>query len=291
MSETNAAGGESQNSGEESVIENDLSGEAGAEGAGEQGEEAAAPEKQPAKEERVVPLAALHEERNARKELQRQLNETRQQQAARDAVIERRLQALANPQQETQVPDKVDAPVDYLDHRLEQISAQQRAILEREQQRDQQSQQQAARQQLANTVIQQRVAFEREAPDLPDAAAHLHSVRVRQLSMLGVPEDRAAQQATAEMDNALLQWAYEGRNAAQTAYEFAKASGYAPKAPTAQSPAEKIESQRRGTAAARSLGGGGAPNAGKLTAEALANMSEEDFSKLTEAQFRQAMGG
>jgi hypothetical protein len=244
------------------------------------------------KEEKVVPLAALHEERNARKELQRQMAADRQKQAERDAIIERRLQALANPRQEVQVPDKTEQPLDYLDHRFNQISAQQQAILDREQQRDQQNTQQAAIQRLAGAVVQASSAFQREAPDFSEAVAHLNTIRARQLTVLGMPEDQAIAHATQELDQAAMKWVSEGRNPAQIAYEFAKAQGYTPKAQQQQQSAnEKIEAQKKGTAAARSLGGGGAPNAGKLTAEALANMSDEDFSKLTDAQFSQAMGG
>jgi hypothetical protein len=265
-------------------------GESGAEGAKEPVEPS-----EKAKEEKVVPLAALHEERNARKELQRQMAEDRRKQAERDAIIERRLAALANPQPQAPTrPDPVEQPVAYIDHRLEGIERQNQAILERDQQREQQNQQQAAYQRVASAVVQQAVAFAKEVPDLPDAVAHLNAVRVRQLAALGVPEHEAVARATQELDNAALQWTAEGRNAAQIAYEFAKTSGYAPKASQQQqqqSPAEKIEAQRKGTAAARSLGGGGNPNAGKLTAEALANMSDEDFAQLSEAQFRQAMGG
>jgi hypothetical protein len=109
---------------------------------------------------------------------------------------------------------------------------------------------------------------------------------------LGHDEDQAKEIAQNEIDQAAMQWAHQGRNPAQIAYEFAKARGYTPKAQQQQqSASEKIAAQQKGTAAARSLGGGGAPNAGKLTAEALANMSDEDFSKLTDAQFSQAMGG
>ncbi len=221
------------------------------------------------KEEKVVPLAALHEERNARKELQRQVAERDRKHAEQLELVNRRLEILANPQRQVQVPDKVEQPVDYLDHQLQELRAQNKAILDRDQERDQQSQNQAAYQRVAQAVVHQRTAFEKEAPDFGDAITHLNSVRTRQLVMLGASEEQAAMRASQELDNAALQWASEGRNAAQTAYEFAKTSGYTPKAQQQQAqatPAEKIAAQQKGTAAARSLGGGGSPNAGKLTA-------------------------
>lgn len=235
---------------------------------------------------KVVPLAALHEERRARQELQRQLQEAQRRQAERDAIIEQRLAALMPKQQ---LPNKDESPVDYLDHRLNELTAAQRQILERDQQREQSAAQERALERVKSVVMETAAAFRESTPDFSDALKHLNETRTRQLAVLGVPEDEARAQATRELDQAAIQWTVNGKNAAQIAYEFAKAQGYTPKAQ--QSAAEKITAQQKGTAAARSLGGGGAVSAGKLTAEALANMSDADFAKLTDEQFRQAMGG
>lgn len=239
------------------------------------------------KEEKVVPLAALHEERRARQELQRQLAESNRRQAERDAIIERRLAALA-PQQ--QMPDKLEQPVEYLDQRLSEVAATNKQILERDQQREQEAQRQHIERQATQAVLASAAEFAKVQPDLPEAGKYLNEMRARELMLFGMAEAQAIAQATQEQDNALKTWAYQGMNAAQMAYDFAKARGYQPKA-QANTAEQKIAAQQKGTAAAKSLGGGGAVNAGKLTAEALASMSDEEFSKLTESQFRQAMGG
>lgn len=239
------------------------------------------------KEEKVVPLAALHEERRARQELQRQLAESNRSQAERDAIIERRLAALA-PQQ--QMPDKLEQPVEYLDQRLSEVAATNKQILERDQQREQEAQRQHIERQATQAVLASAAEFAKVQPDLPEAGKYLNEMRARELMLFGMAEAQAIAQATQEQDNALKTWAYQGMNAAQMAYDFAKARGYQPKA-QANTAEQKIAAQQKGTAAAKSLGGGGAVNAGKLTAEALASMSDEEFSKLTESQFRQAMGG
>lgn len=256
--------------------------------------ETAEPEvKEPAEEtaekpevKKVVPLAALHEERRARQELQRQLQEISRQQAARDAIIEQRLAALTTAPKPTREED----PVGYLDDRIGQLTQQQQQILERDQQREQQAQQQRGLERISNHVIQTADAFKKDVPDFPEAVKHLNTTRTRELMALGASEQEAAHQAGRELDQAAIQWTVDGRNPAQTAYEFAKARGYQPKA-AAQTPGEKIAAQQKGAAAAKSLGGGGAVSAGKLTAEALANMSDADFSKLSESDWRQAMGG
>lgn len=235
------------------------------------------------KEEKVVPLAALHEERSQRKELQRQLAEQRQ-------LIEKanqRLEALFNPPK--QAPNPQEDAVGYLDHRLGQLSEQNKQILEKEQQRESERAQQAVVTQLAQRVQLATEEFSKTAPDVREAGSYLNDIRARELMVLGMPEPQARAKAIDELNVALMGWAHEGQNPAQVAYELAKVRGYQPK--QAQSAEQKIAAQQKGTAAARSLGGGGAVSAGKLTAEALANMSDEEFSKLTESQFRQAMGG
>jgi hypothetical protein len=249
---------------------------------GEQSQEADKPEVK-----KVVPLAALHEERRERQRLQAQIAESNRQHAEQMARINERLEKLTTPQK--QGPSREEDPVAYLDERIGSVAQQQQQILERDQQREQEAQRQRVINQLTNTVLAAKAEFEKTTPDVGEAAKFMNDMRTRELMALGTPEAQARVQATQELDNALLQWAHQGMNPVQTAYEFAKARGYTPK--QAQSAAEKIAAQQKGTAAARSLGGGGAVNAGKLTAEALANMSDEDFSKLTDAQFRQAMGG
>jgi hypothetical protein len=104
-----------------------------------------------------------------------------------------------------------------------------------------------------------------------------------------------AERVGQEQAQAALQWAQQGMNPAEVAYALAKARGYQPKGQTTQQPQqtaeEKIAAQQRGTSAARGLGSGGGATRGKLTAQALASMSDEDFAKLTDAEFKQAMGG
>ena len=256
--------------------------------------ENAAPEvKEPAEEtaekpevKKVVPLAALHEERRERQALQRQIAENTRVHQEQMARINQRLEQMMTPQK--QLPSREEQPVEYLDHRLNEVSQAQQQILQRDQQREQAQQAQAQYERVANAVIQTAHAFKATTPDFPDALAHLNESRVRQLAVLGVPEEQARQQATQELDRAALEWTVQGKNAAQIAYDFARAQGYQPK--TGQTPEQKIAAQQKGTAAAKSLGSGGAVT-GKLTAEALASMSDEDFSKLSESDWRKAMGG
>jgi hypothetical protein len=248
--------------------------------------EAKEPEAEKPEVKKVVPLAALHEERRERQALQRQIAENTRVHQEQMARINQRLEQMMTPQK--QLPSREEQPVEYLDHRLDQLTQAQQQILQRDQQRDQQAVQRQQYETVANAVVQSAHAFKETTPDFPQALAHLNESRVRQLAVLGVPEEQARVQASQELDQAALQWTVQGKNAAQVAYEFAKAQGYQPK--TGQTPEQKIAAQQKGTAAAKSLGSGGAVT-GKLTAEALADMSDEDFSKLSESDWRKAMGG
>jgi hypothetical protein len=242
--------------------------------------------KETVKEERVVPLAALHEERRARQALARQLEETQRKQQERDELIERRLAALS-PKRE--LPDKENAPVEYLDHRIDEVHQTQRQILERDEQRRQEEEQQRAIQQVSEHVVRSGNEFAKANPDFREAIHHLNQLRAKELMVLeGMDPSIAMSQAEQQLDIASMQWTAKGLNPAQVAYELAKAKGYQVKAQTA---VEKIAAQQKGTAAARSLGGGGGVVGGKLTAEALASMSDEDFAKLSESDWRKAMGG
>ena len=236
------------------------------------------------KEEKVVPLAALHEERNALKQLQQEIARQREMMEK----VNQRLEVLMNPKQPE--PDRSD-PVQYLDHKIGQVSEQTRQLLEQQQRVQAEQQQQQYFGQLAQRINTSEAAFAQETPDYVEAVKYLDTARVRELMVFGIPQEQAAMQAAQERVQAALQWAHSGQNPAQIAYEFAKARGYAPKTAQVQvSAQDKIAAQQKGVAAAKSLGSGGATT-GKLTAEALANMSDEEFAALSDAQFRKAMGG
>lgn len=282
--EANGTGAESQESASETVNAEQQEAQP-QEAQTEQKPEAQEKEKPDPEVKKVVPLAALHEERRARQELQRQLAE----QAEMIKKANERLEALYNPPK--QPPSKDSDPVGYIDHSLEEVKQAQRQMLERDQQREQQTQQQRVMHQLASRVQNAEAAFRQANPDYSDAIEHLDQVRARELQVFGASPDQIMHRIAEEKAQAAFQWATQGLNPAETAYNLARARGYTPKAQQQQSAEEKVDAQVKGTSAAKSLGTGGGAGAGKLTAQALANMSPEEFSKLTDAQFRQAMGG
>lgn len=255
-------------------------------------QEPATPEQPP--EPKVVPLAALHEERGKRRELAAQVEAERRAREELEARFERRIQALAQQGAQQPAPPSPDEnPVGYLQHELGAIKAQQQALLQQSERERHQAAQAAQAAQLASRVQQAEAAFVEQKPDYLDAVRHLHSQRMRELQALGVEEFAAERQSSQELRDFALFTAHQGRSPAEVAYALAQARGYAP--PRAQAPAPdpavQIKAAQRGTAAAASLGNGGGQT-GAPSARALLEMSDDEFAEATSGEkWRRMMGG
>lgn len=237
-----------------------------------------------ADENKRVPLAALREERERRREMKEQLD----RQAAMMQRLEGRFQQLLQPQQpQPQAPPPQptadEDPIALL-RTLEQDRRQQIAA----------AQQQASRQQFEQAVAQHEAQFMRQQPDYAAAAAFLQQRRAADLERMGVsdPQQRAQvlwQEAAGMAANAMQ----AGRNPAQVAYELARSWGYQPKGqePAAAAPDKRIEMAQRAQEASGSLSAsGGRSPAGTLSLEAIDKMSDEEFAKLSDAKWAKAWG-
>ena len=238
---------------------------------------------------RTVPLAALHEERQRRKELAAEVQRIREEQARRDALIEQRLAAITEARQQAQTPSFDENPAEHLRYGQQQLQQTVQQIAEANRQAEQQRQQAAVVQQLAGLVQQHEAVFVQSAPDYNDAVTYLRNQRAAELMADGADEVQAAQIAHRELVNLALQRAHQGQNPAEAAYKIAKARGYSPK-PTTPTAAEKLQTQQRGVAASKTLGSGG-PASNKITAEALASMSDDEFAELTKGNNWQKIMG
>lgn len=238
----------------------------------------------PEQPRKVVPLEALHEERRARQEAQRQNAEilkTQERLAARLEELGR-----APPQQ---IPTFEENPAAHLYHKAQQLEQKTLHYDQVTQQIAQKEQTQAVIQQAEQRIAASQAAILKEAPDFNKAVDFVRTQRTAELMAYGMDEAAAMQQANRDIYADAVKTAHNGGDAAKTFYAIARARGYTPA--QAQQPAEKLESERRGVAASRSLGNGGGAGTGKLTLESLANMSDEDFSKVKDSDWRRAMGG
>lgn len=239
----------------------------------------------PEKRDTKVPHQALHEERERRKDAERRVQEAEQRYQRDMQLLNERLQRIEKPP--VQIPDVQTDPVTNFDHRIGQLAQKTDQVLQQTQEWQQAQQRQQVIANLAQGVMQDAAVFKSTTPDFNDAYDHLNSMRTRELVALGVPEDAAKAKAVRELDEACIVWKHEGRNPAQVAYSLAQARGYTVKT---QTDADKIASQQKGVAAAKTIGGGGGTQNG-LSAQALLAMSDEEFAKVSETDFRRAMGG
>lgn len=255
----------------------------------EQQPEAQAEPQQP-ETPKVVPLAALHEERNRRKELAAELARERAEREALAQRVEERLRAMQEANRPP-VPAFDENPAEHLRHKLDEVAQTQQMTAQQMQAWQRQQQQAAMQQQLAQRVVAEEQQFAAEKPDYYDAVKHLHSSRIRELTALGLDEQSAAQRSAAELQEAAFVYAQQGRSPAQVAYQFALAKGYTPKqAQQAADAAQKFEAQAQGVKASKSLGTGGATR-GRMTAQQLLSMSDREFAALKEDDWREVMGG
>lgn len=228
------------------------------------------------KEEKLVRLEALHEERGKRKELQRKLEQLERQQRERDAVLNDRLSQLYAASQPKNEPDPND-PLAVHDHKLEITQRELQQLKQRQQQEDYQRQQQAQRDGLVAWAQAQRDEFVAETPDFQDAYGFVLNRRLEELKALGLPPQEIRR--TLENDELwIYHHAYQaGKNPAEVIYKMAKNTGYTGKKEVPNE--KKIETLQKGTEAAKSLGSGAAGSEWP-TPEQIVAMDENEFAAL-----------
>lgn len=203
--------------------------------------------------QRFVPHAALHAEREANRQLKARLAELegRQSQPARltpQELLE--IQRQMQPQQPTQqaptpepepaVPNFLENPKGYIDATLGK-TAKELADLKQANARLTEQQQQAAQEHNVRTVAQYaETEFVKKTPDYYAALDYGRTARLSQLKMI-YPQapDVQLRQAVAREELALAAHAIQsGRNPAEVAYGYIQSMGYRPTAAAqAQTPA------------------------------------------------------
>lgn len=248
-------------------------------------------------EPKMVPLAALHEERAKRRELAAQADAERRAREDLERRMEQRLQALQQAMQPKapEPPSLEDNPVGHIVHKVDALQAQQQALLQQSHQERLAAAQAAALAQVAQRVQHDEAAFKARTPDYLDAVGHIHTMRVRELQALGVDEFAAERQSADELKQFAFVTAANGKSAAEVAYSIAKAKGYTAKstapAVAAPSASEQMQMAQRGAAAATSLGNGSATG-GRITMSQLASMSDEEFAEATSGgKWERVLGG
>lgn len=239
------------------------------------------PEKQPDK--RVVPLAALHEERERRKELAAQVASEAEKRAKMEARFEAMVHAMEQQKQSESKPAAPNPDEDPLAY----IKAQGEAIdrLSRRQEDFTSAQQQSAQvNRMIETYRHSASEFAQKSPDFMAAYNHLLKERREELRDLGYTDPVTLDTMLQNDEFALVAQSLQaGQNPAEKIYALAKRRGYKP-ADTKMATADVLDRIEKGQQAAKSVGAASGGPAPKISLEALANMDDEEFASAIEGK-------
>jgi len=235
----------------------------------QQGQQEEGQQQEEGAEQKTVPLAALHAERQRVQTIARrlQLAETRM-----NAMLASR---QPEPQGRQAMPKLEDDPAGYI------VAMEQRlAAFEEANQADRETRQ------IDTALENDENLFSVTVPDYKEASNHYVQSRAQELLQFYPPEE--AQQIMLNEARQISREAWQrGRSAAETIYALAQARGYTSGAaqPSSQGQQPKPNAQalvrgvKQAQGASRSLSGGRGPSAAALNAEALLNMSDEEFEE------------
>ena len=223
------------------------------------------------KEQKMVPLAALHEERMRRREIEKESKE-------RFEKLEQRLQLIANPP--PPVPKFEEDPAGHLQHQVQTTQAELKAIRESSEQSRQQQEAIQLEQQISVSTQAAEQIFAKDHPDYLDAVKYLQTIADKNLEMMGL-EDPIARQAQIRKDALAMSFKalQMGKSPAEVAFNLAVNYGYRKAEPKAEpDAAKKIDAINQGQKTAAMPAGG--TKSEVLTLAALEQMDDEEFNKL-----------
>jgi hypothetical protein len=251
---------------------------------------------------RFVPHQALHKERERRKSVETELMTYRERTARADERLAVLNELMTKPEAPpaSAAEQPIDPEVDPIGA-LKQLHARNQALEKQLQESTKSVEERESARAMVSAYQNDAARFVQEKPEFRDAYVHLMTGRHRELEAMGMTDAAERNRFIANEERQLVASAFQSRRSpAQMLYSLAVARGfsYAPPAPAPAKPdhAAKIESIAKGQRqAGASLSAAGGSAGEGLTAAALADMSEEEFSavaaKLGKSKLRQLMGG
>jgi antitoxin (DNA-binding transcriptional repressor) of toxin-antitoxin stability system len=248
---------------------------------------------------RFVPHQALHAERERRKATETELGTYREKMARADERLAVLNELMSKP--EAQSPTVAEQPIDpeqdpigALKQSYAKIAALEKQLTESTKTVEERESARA----MVSAYQNDAARFVQEKPEFKDAYVHLMTGRHRELEAMGMTDVAERNRFIANEERQLVASAFQSRRSpAQMLYSLAVARGFShTPAPAQPNHAAKIESIAKGQRqAGASLSAAGGSAGEGLTAAALADMSEEEFSavaaKLGKSKLRQLMGG
>ncbi len=276
-------------------------------------EPATEPDKQ-----KLVPLAALHEERERRKELSAKLEETTLKSARDMATLQERVNTILQAvQQQMEPPKEVEGPLfvkqfmaanpgvslrdaeeayyaeepnNYLRYKQNQLEQHQSTLAQVAQQQAQSDRVQEQFANFVNAYQGQAAEFKSQMPDFQTAYNFLMSNRDAELQTLGFVDPTQRRQIMQNEEIGIVEHAFRDRvNPAKRLYDIAKFRGYkidvvsnGGVASNTSSTTANLDKEKKAAAATQSLGAvAGSPSTSKVTAESLIAMSDDEFAAAT----------
>lgn len=229
-----------------------------------------------------VPLAALHEERTKRQELQTQLQAQQEQQR----VLNERLTRILEAQQQQQIqqqqpapeapPSFEDDPVAAFNHLQNELVRSQQQMQQYLQGNYQQVTQQQQFQQLVQEVTAQEAQFKAVTPDYDAAHTHFTARKVAEYKALGMDDVMANQQLAKDYTGIAQIAKQQGKNPAEMLYNLAKVHGYN----GSQAPGAGQQRKAPPTSLSNASGTPRAPDEkGAVTASDISQMSDKEFDE------------
>ena len=204
--------------------------------------------------EGFVPHGALHEERMRRKELQTKLSEYEQKLARYDE----RLKIIGEGKKE---PSFEEDPLLYHKTKIDRLEGEFNK-LSGENMNDLRGEVETLR--MQQMITRQETAFERTNPDYRDALGYYVKARADTISELGYDAEESREFIANELQQATNRAIQDVKN---------------------------LETLKKAETASKSLSDASGQNKGELTADVLADMSDEDFAKISHGDFKKAFGG
>lgn len=238
------------------------------------------PEEKPVK---TVPHEAFHEERERRKELQKQLQDMQDKWTRADE----RIQILLNKKEESP-PDPNEDPLGYQSWKTGKIEKDLETEKGRVTEQSKKLEQQMEELRLRTQIDSLERNFQAKNPDYDEAFQFLVKTQSSLFEELETDETERQTRIRQGLSNIVQTALAKGKNPAEAVYKMAQKLGYKKTETTIANTIEDIE---KGVKASSSLGSTGGKGTAPLTAEVLADMSDEDFNKLNYGDFKKAMGG
>lgn len=255
------------------------------------------PESDPGAEKpEPAPVETTEAPKPSREELQRAVGaaNTARRRLERDLAEERLKQDVANKRiddlykrfapAEPKPPDVNEDPVGAITHKTDKIDQRLDNWEKREQDRERRENQYRQRTEIEQHWERDAGAFATKQPDFPQAYEFLFRNAMEEYTE-SYGEQKAAELVQGYWSDIVALSRRDGFSAAEKIYGLAKRRGY--KAATSQ---DKIDTIVNGSKATSPLSASGkAPS--RLTMETIADMKQEDFDKLSDADFKRVFGG